>query len=240
MTINPQLEIAIENPSGNNTYAWTDENNNPIGGNEETVTVTKGGIYRVIATSKYGCNSEEEEILIKESSLSTININDIEVKDDSDNNNIRISTANLGLGSYQFRLLDENNTIVYEYQDEPYFENLKGGIYTIEVNDKNDCGTIPFEVSLLEFPQFFTPNNDRENDFWQIIGVSKNFYKSGKISIFNRYGKLITNFTIDEIGWDGTYNGKVLPSNDYWFHVTLVNQKDISRMRNGNFSLIRK
>jgi gliding motility-associated-like protein len=240
MTSNPHLEIAIENPSGNNTYTWTDENNNSIGGDEETITITKGGIYKVIATSKYGCNSEEEEILIRESSLSIITINDIEVKDDSNNNNIQISAANLGLGSYQFRLLDENNTIVDEYQDEPYFDNLKGGICTIEVHDKNDCGAISFKVYLLEFPKFFTPNNDLKNDYWQIIGVSKNFYKSGEISIFNRYGKLITNFTIDAIGWDGTYNGKVLPSNDYWFYATLVDQKNISRMRNGNFSLIRK
>ena len=240
MTSIPQLEITIENPNENdNTYIWKDENNNTIS-NLAEATVIKGGVYKVIATSIYGCNSEEQEIEIIESSASTININDIEVKDDSENNNIQISTSNLGLGNYEFRLLDENNTIVIDYQDEPYFENLEGGVYTVEVNDKNGCGNSPFEVSLLEFPKFFTPNNDTENDFWQIKGLSKNFYKSGKISIFDRYGKLITNFTIDDIGWDGTYNGKILPSNDFWFYVVLVNQKNISRNRSGNFSLLRK
>jgi hypothetical protein len=31
-----------------------------------------------------------------------------------------------------------------------------------------------------------------------------------------------------------------LSSNDFWFYVVLVNQKDISRNRSGNFSLLRK
>jgi gliding motility-associated-like protein len=236
---NPQLEITIKNPNDINSYVWKNENNVTIS-NQSKATVVKGGIYKVIATSKYGCNSEEQKILVRESSVATITINDIEVQDDSENNNIQISTSNLGLGNYKFRLLDENESIVFDYQEQPYFENLKGGVYTIEVNDENGCGKTPFEVSLLEFPHFFTPNNDGKNDTWQIKGISKNFYKSGNISIFNRYGKLISTFTIDDFGWDGTYNGNVLSTNDYWFYTELVDQKDVSRSRRGNFSLIRK
>tara|TARA_B110000879_G_C11174551_1_gene515263 strand:- start:312 stop:4133 length:3822 start_codon:yes stop_codon:yes gene_type:complete len=236
---NPQLEITIKNPNDINSYVWKNENNVTIS-NQSKATVVKGGIYKVIATSKYGCNSEEQKILVRESSVATITINDIEVQDDSENNNIQISTSNLGLGNYKFRLLDENESIVFDYQEQPYFENLKGGVYTIEVNDENGCGKTSFEVSLLEFPHFFTPNNDGKNDTWQIKGISKNFYKSGNISIFNRYGKLISTFTIDDFGWDGTYNGNVLSTNDYWFYTELVDQKDVSRSRRGNFSLIRK
>jgi gliding motility-associated-like protein len=47
-------------------------------------------------------------------------------------------------------------------------------------------------------------------------------------------------FTIDDIGWDGTYNGNVLPSNDYWFYVELLDKKNSSRARSGHFSLLRK
>lgn len=239
MTSNPQLKLAIENPEKNHKYTWTDENNREIS-DQETAKITKGGIYKVIATSIYGCNSEEHKILIKESSSSTINMNDIEVKDDSENNTIRINTADLELGSYEFRLLDDSNNIVSDYQKQPFFDNLEGGVYTVEVNDENGCGSIPFEVSLLAFPEFFTPNNDGKNDFWQIKGMSKNFYESGKISIFNRYGTLITSFTIDDIGWDGTYNGKILQSNDYWFYIELIDKKNIARARSGHFSLVRK
>jgi gliding motility-associated-like protein len=240
MTNTPELDLEIENPNeNNNTYTWTDENNTIVS-NLPTATVTKGGIYKVIATSIYGCISEEHKVRIKESSISTLNINDIEVVDDSANNSIQINISNLGLGDYEFRLLDEDLVLIRNYQDDPFFDTLEGGIYTIEVNDKNGCGSILFEVSLLSFPKFFTPNGDGRNDFWQINGISNNFYQSGTIKIFNRYGNLMNQFTIDDIGWDGTYNGNVLPSNDYWFYVELLDKKNSSRTRSGHFSLLRK
>ncbi|MGJ8746106.1 T9SS type B sorting domain-containing protein [Polaribacter sp.] len=240
MTNTPELDVEIENPNeNNNTYIWTDENNTIIS-ILPTATVKKGGVYTVVATSIYGCTSEEQEIIINESSISTININDIEVVDDSANNSITINTADLGKGDYQFRLLDFDANIIRDYQDDPFFDNLDGGVYTIEVNDRNGCGSIPFEVSLLSFPKFFTPNGDSRNDVWQINGLSKNFYQSGTIKVFNRYGNLMYQFTIDDIGWDGTYNGKILQSNDYWFYVNLLDKKNVSRTRSGHFSLLRK
>lgn len=237
MGANPKLEIKAENPDGNYTYTWRDENNNIVG-STQAIEINKGGVYKVIATSNKGCDSDEQNITIKESSISTININDIEVQDDSDNNYIKINTTNLGLGDYEFRLLDSNNTILFGYRDEPYFENLEGGIYVLEVNDKNNCGSIPFEISLISFPSFFTPNGDSKNDYWQIKGIDKSFYKSGNITIFNRYGIEVAQFTISDRGWDGTHNGKILTSNDYWFRAILVDQEDNVKNSTGHFSLI--
>ncbi|MEO9571149.1 MAG: T9SS type B sorting domain-containing protein [Polaribacter sp.] len=236
---NSQLEIKVENPNSDNSYTWRDDNNNIVG-NSFSTTVFKGGTYNVIATSKYGCDSDKEEIVIKESSISTININDIEVQDDSDNNYIKINTSNLGLGDYKFRLLDTNDNIVQDYTENPYFDNLDGGLYTLEVNDINNCGSIKFEIALISFPKYFTPNNDGKNDYWQIKGINKSVYKSAEISIYDRFGKLVSTFNLNENGWDGTYNGNVLPTNDYWFSVVLINQKDELQRKVGHFSLIRK
>jgi len=238
MTNNSNLEIKVANPNNNFSYTWRDENGTIIG-NSATANIQKGGIYKVIATSQYGCNSEEEQIIINESSISTITINDIEVQDDSDNNFIRINTENLGLGDYEFRLLDNNSNVLIDYQSEPYFDNLQGGVYNLEVNDQNNCGSIPFEIALISFPNFFTPNGDGNNDFWQIKGIDKSYYKSGTISVFNRFGKQITTFTIDDFGWDGTYNGKQMIGNDYWFKAVLIDQKDQIKKRVGNFSLVK-
>lgn len=238
ITNNPSLLLQIENENANNSYTWRDENN-IIVSNQPSANLKKGGTYKVIATSIYGCESDEHEITIKESSISSININDVLVQDDSDNNFIKVNTSNLGLGDYEFRLLDINSTIIYDYQSDPNFENLEGGIYILEVNDLNNCGSIPFEISLISFPSFFTPNNDGEHDFWQIKGLNNSYYKSGIVTIYNRFGKLVANFTINDLGWDGTFNGKSLPPNDYWFHVVLINQNDEIKNRSGNFSLLR-
>ncbi|WP_405564537.1 T9SS type B sorting domain-containing protein [Polaribacter sp. Asnod6-C07] len=239
ITNNSQLEITVENPNSDYSYTWRDENNNIVG-NSFSITIYKGGTYNVIATSIYGCDSDKEEIVIKESSVSTITINDIEVQDDSENNFIKINTSNLGLGDYEFRLLDDNLNVLFNYQSDSNFENLEGGNYILEVNDLNNCGSVLFEISLISFPDYFTPNADGNNDYWQIKGINKSYYKEGTISIFNRYGKQITTFTINDLGWDGTYNGNILSSNNYWFRAILVNQQDQIKSRTGNFSLIRK
>ncbi|PQJ77071.1 T9SS type B sorting domain-containing protein [Polaribacter glomeratus] len=239
ITNNSNLEVRVDNPNADFTYTWRDINGLVVG-NSATTTIKKGGVYKVIATSVFGCNSEEQQIVIKESSISSITINDVLVQDDSDNNFIKVKTDNLGLGDYEFRLLDINSTIIYDYQSDPNFENLGGGIYILEVNDLNNCGSIPFEISLISFPSFFTPNGDGDNEYWQIKGLDNSYYKSGIINVFNRYGKQVATFTINDLGWDGTYNGKNLPQNDYWFQVVLINQSDEVKNRSGNFSLIRK
>jgi gliding motility-associated-like protein len=239
MTDNPELNLTVENSNNGDTFTWRDAENNTIG-NSSTVNVIKGGVYKVYSTSIYGCVSIEKEISITESSRSTININDIEVVDDSENNNIQINTTNIGIGDYEFRLLDEDSNVIINYQDEPFFDNLDGGVYIIEVNDKNGCGAIPFEVSVLEFPEFFTPNNDGRNDFWQIKGLSKNFYSNGIVNVFNRFGNPVGSFSIFDVGWNGNFNTKKLPSSSYWFSAVLTDLKGVTRLRKGHFSLLNK
>jgi len=55
------------------------------------------------------------------------------------------------------------------------------------------------------------------------------------VNIFNRYGKLIISLDNNSIGWDGTFNGKPLPSDDYWFEAKFIDGKTFK----GHFSLIR-
>ena len=238
MNNNPQLQISVEKPNSNYSYIWRDEDDIIVGNSAQT-TVYKGGKYRVIATSNNGCESDELTINIMESSKTTISIDDVSSKDNSDNNYIRIDIANLGAGDYEFRLLDGNSNIIYDYQENPIFENLNGGVYRLEVVDKNGCGAVFFEIFLINFPKFFSPNGDNQNEYWQINRIDKSYYKSGIISIFNRYGSQIAKFTTDDLGWDGTFNGKVLSSNNYWYKVVLVDQNDNVKIRTGNFSLIR-
>ena len=63
---------------------------------------------------------------------------------------------------------------------------------------------------------------------------------SAQINIFNRFGKIVAQIDIDTQGWDGTYGGKILASDDYWFSIILVDRNGIKRERKGNFSLLRR
>ena len=114
------------------------------------------------------------------------------------------------------------------------------GIYSVYVNDKNNCGTINIDVSVIGYPKFFTPNNDGYNDYWNVIGVNSNFYPNSLIYIFDRFGKLVTTVDPSSNGWDGFYKGVSLPSSDYWFTVELIDSSGSRKVRKGHFSLIRK
>jgi gliding motility-associated-like protein len=220
------------------TYEWFDEGGNSIS-NLPTVTISQGGIYTAIATSTIGCVSFPETVTVIESIIASISLNDISITyDDNDttNNTITIDESNLGIGDYEYTL----NDISGFYQDEPVFENVAPGIHTIYIQDKYGCGVADIDVSVIGFPNFFTPNDDGYNDYWQIQGVSSDFYPTSLIYIFDRFGKLITQIDPSSNGWDGYYKGKQLSSSDYWFTAQLVDDEGNAREKRGHFSLIRR
>ncbi|MDC9724085.1 MAG: T9SS type B sorting domain-containing protein, partial [Urechidicola sp.] len=231
----PSLTASTYNPLGVYSYSWKDDSGTEISA-ESFATVHDGGIYTVIATSSEGCESFPQEISINESELATITHDMVAIVDDSDNNTITIDAIQLGFGDYEYALDDEFGI----YQDEPFFENVPAGIHIIYVRDKNDCGTSELEVSVIGYPKFFTPNNDGENDTWQIKGVNSDFYPNSIIHIYDRFGKIVANISPTSNGWDGYYNGRSLPSTDYWFSVQLVSSDGTVTNRQGNFSLVRR
>ena len=243
--------ISIENPEAIYNYVWKDASGNEIS-TEDNLNITTGGSYTVTATTTDGTNcSSTETIAITESNPAILLANFITIVDQGntigseDNLSIVIDVINndLGPGDYQFALRNDDQNTTTSYQDEPLFENLEGAIYTLIVNDKNGC--VPdatLQVSVLQFPKFFTPNGDGKNDTYLVKGANKTFYPNSSINIFNRYGKLVAQIPIDGPGWNGTYNGKKLPSDDYWYNITLIpadNNKQIIN-KTGHFSLLRK
>lgn len=92
--------------------------------------------------------------------------------------------------------------------------------------------TILISEKAYFVPSYFTPNSDGRNDFWK-VSDSNNTVRN--ISIFNRYGKLLKYLNPDSEGWDGTINGQLMPTDDYWFSITL-NSGEITT---GHFALKR-
>lgn len=229
------IDLEVVNAQGFYTYAWEKEGNS-ITGNSALITVSSPGTYSVKAFSEAGCESIEQTILVTESEKATITNNDVIIKDDSENNYIQITNPNLGNGNYQFTIDDEFGI----YKDEAYFENLQTGIHTLFIKDTRGCGIEKYVFSILEYPKFFTPNQDGTNDLWKISGYDKTFYTTSDILIYNRFGNLIYQFNDNNEGWDGNYKGKKSPPNSYWFKVTLTDINGLSIEKIGNFSLIRK
>ncbi|HNP34121.1 MAG TPA: T9SS type B sorting domain-containing protein, partial [Flavobacterium sp.] len=92
------------------------------------------------------------------------------------------------------------------------------------------------EVSVIDYPHYFTPNGDGINDYWNIVGLGGQ--PNAKIYIFDRYGKLMKQISSTGLGWDGTYNGNLLPADDYWFSVDYIENATAKQFK-AHFSLKR-
>ena len=94
-------------------------------------------------------------------------------------------------------------------------------MHEVSVVDLGGCGD-PFtkEIYVIGFPKFFTPNGDANNPTWNVkLNPSEPIEMS--IYIYDRFGRMLKQISPTGEGWDGTFAGKQLPSDDYWFIATL-------------------
>lgn len=229
------VTLRTVNPLDNYSYFWT-RNGTVFSGNSSEITTNEIGEYTVKAMSEAGCESLEQTIVVKNSEIASIVKEDVVIIDDSDNNSIEIINDTLGIGDYEFTLDNEFGI----YKDVGFFENIRTGIHTLFIRDKGGCGTTAYVFSILEYSKFFTPNNDGINDYWNIKGFDKDFYTISDIYIYNRFGVLIHKIDTNSLGWDGTYEGKILKSNSYWFKTKLTDLNGLTLEKSGSFSLLRK
>ena len=190
------------------------------------INVNKPGTYTVVATNSAGC-SRTSTIVVTESEIATIT--SIDITDFTNNNTATINTT--GIGTYVYSIGEEYGA----YQTSNFFENLPMGFHNVYVRDEKGCGTRQELISVLGVPNFFTPNGDGINDYWNLEGANSKYFSKTVIMIYDRTGKLINQITPKTDGWDGTYNGQMLPSDDYWYSILLENGK----IYKGHFSLKR-
>lgn len=211
--------IILDAGNGFVSYNW---NTNPIQ-NSQMISVDSPGTYIVTLENGSGCFRDKIFTVVGSQIAS---INEIQINDFTSNNSATIITTS---GNYEFSLDGIN------YQDSNVFNNLEAGEYLVYVQDKNGCGITTMSFYVLDYPKYFTPNDDGYNDTWQIKNLDKRGFEASKIYIFDRYGKLLKQTSPLSQGWNGIFNGNPLPSTDYWFVLELTNGKTI----NGHFALKR-
>ncbi|WP_026838203.1 T9SS type B sorting domain-containing protein [Gillisia sp. JM1] len=193
--------------------------------NNSSISINEAGTYSLsIIKEENGilCESYKEFDLVHSEAPT---IDKISYKDFAENSRVEIFTS--GDGDFEYSLDGIN------FQDENFFEDVEGGEYDITIRDKNGCGQAIQLINIINYGRFFTPNNDGYHDTWTIKGISDQ--TTSFIQIYDRYGKLLVQLDPSSKGWDGNFNGRPMPSNDYWFQVNLNDGK----VHSGHFSLIR-
>ncbi|MEO1010622.1 MAG: T9SS type B sorting domain-containing protein [Bacteroidota bacterium] len=164
--------------------------------------------------------------------LDRVDILDTNLSIDPDMNNIEIVVD--GDGDYEYAI---NGGL---FSDDPVFMDVPPGVNTVIINDKNGCGTTePIEFLVVGYPKFFTPNGDNINDTWNIRGIET--LANPLIFVFDRYGKLLAQLAVGS-DWDGTFNGRPMPSTDYWFRFEYAEDEAgilVAKTRKTHFTLKR-
>ncbi|SFU38431.1 gliding motility-associated C-terminal domain-containing protein [Pustulibacterium marinum] len=190
------------------SYQWN------TGATTPTIEVTQGGEYYVTVTNintENQCSYTSNTVVYEEASLPSVTPTVIQSEIFSGNNSVEVIAEGTGIASYTYQL-DDNTP-----QDTGLFLGVIPGVHTVTIAEENGCGSLTIEVSVVDYMKYFTPNGDGVNDTWKIIGLENQ--ENAQIFIFDRQGKLLKQMSATSEGWDGTYNGKILTSNDYWFKV---------------------
>ena len=215
--------VLIEAGHGFDSYLWSTTQTT------HSIVTSVPGDFWVVVTEDHAtlhgtltCDSRKDFTIFLSNPAT---ITSIETVDWTANENT-IEVFVTGLGNYEYSLDG------IHYQDSNLFENLIPGIYQVFVKDKYGCGVVDGEALLLNYPKFFTPNGDGYNDTWYI--KFSQFEQKFDVKIFDRYGKLLKVMNSSE-SWDGTYNGRLMPSDDYWFFVT----REDGEIHKGHFAMKR-
>ena len=223
-----------ENPAAYD-YQWALNGVNISGATNQTLEVSEAGDYTVTVSgpTDFDCVNVSEPQTIWVSGI-------------PDNYNVSVTT-NAFADSHQVVAQATSHTpgIVFWYSldgEEPTtngtFDNVTPGIHHITVSDGHGCWTRDETVTIIDYPQFFTPNGDGINDTWAIIGQGQ--IPISQIYIFDRFGKLLKQLDPDGAGWTGTYNGNQMPATDYWFKITYLEGEDNAQKEfQSHFSLKR-
>ncbi|SDS75761.1 T9SS type B sorting domain-containing protein [Winogradskyella sediminis] len=192
------------------SFEWSYEGTIIAGATGPSIMPSQGGSYSVLVTdmstsTETNCTNMDTTTVIESAPPSL----SVELLTQAFADNHVLEAVANGIGVYEYSL-DGG-----PWQDEGVFTNVSTGEHEITARDKNGCGITTESIFVIDYPLYFTPNGDGNNDTWNIEGIGSNAI----IYIFDRYGKLLKQISPEGDGWNGTYNSKAMPTSDYWFTV---------------------
>jgi gliding motility-associated-like protein len=114
---------------------------------------------------------------------------------------------------------------------------------TIFLQVTNSCGTSqPVSINLIDgkcaqetvfIPNVFTPGSSDDNGVWTIDGIQD--YPNAVVRIVNRWGAGVFESIGYEKPWDGTFNGKTLPTGTYYYSIDLGNG---TKLKTGSITIV--
>lgn len=134
---------------------------------------------------------------------------------------------------YMWKIYKENSLLANRNDEEQRYTFMDHGNYRVVCWVSNthcpctdasdpDCAqdSVEFKVSVsesqLRVPNVFTPNGDGKNDEFRVMYRS---IREFHCWVYNRWGKLVYEWTDPAKGWDGTINGRPAAEGAYFYVI---------------------
>ena len=136
---------------------------------------------------------------------------------------------------WHFRKEGADQDLLVRYEEDTQYTFVESGTFVVTLKGRltdidHDMDSVTIKITIseskLEFPNAFSPNGDKINDYYGAKGIndpnSTSHYKSiveFHAYIFNRWGQKLYEWTDVSKGWDGTYKGNPVKEGVYYVLV---------------------
>ncbi|MCK9498222.1 MAG: gliding motility-associated C-terminal domain-containing protein, partial [Bacteroidales bacterium] len=212
-----EISISAKGGSPEYSYLWKYNNHNFTGSSASNLS---GGIYNITVVDSQNCDLDTLVVINEPKPIeySFVSVNPSCIG--NDDGYIEISIIG---GKPPYNISWANQTAASEI-----ITGLKQGAYMFTFTDNNGCKTeanlvelIDDDLDCLKIPNAFSPNGDGINDTWIIENIED--FPWATIHVFNRWGQLMFEGKGNSEHWDGTFNGKPVPTGSYLYTVDLHN-----------------
>lgn len=113
--------------------------------------------------------------------------------------------------------------------------------FYVTVTDANNCSVLDSAIVLTDkntitIVNAFSPNGDGFNDVWNIKNIST--FPNCVVNIYNQWGTIVFESKGYTKPWDGTYKGKQLPTDTYYYIIDLKDD-DATKPFTGSVTIVK-
>ncbi len=245
------ITFSLENPIDVNEYIWVfgdgtvEENVSPI---EHFFDFNPPGgetkVDLILKSVENGC-----EFIITEPIYITEILADFDFIDSSYCEGLAIF-ENKSVGAVDNFVWDfGNGSSSTEYNPSIIYDDLGNYTVTLRVSDaQNICNDeISKEISIEEvadfifFPNVFTPNNDNQNDYFNVAVLPgyEDVVEVKTFKVYNRWGNQLYDNDNPSLGWDGMDNNAPAPATVYAYFIEVEITDCNNKVQKGNVTIIR-
>ncbi|MFN3916714.1 MAG: PKD domain-containing protein [Flavobacteriales bacterium] len=218
-TLSGCVPLSVSLTNANNSlpgvvYSWNMGNGQIINGDSIQFNYVNDGVYTILltATSPYGCQSQSNGshiVYAHPNPIAAFSFNPTDISILSPN--VYFNNQSIGASSYLWEFGDgTTSTLIhpqYQYQDTGY--------YFVRLIAENQYGCKDTAIERLTvkpyynvyIPNAFTPDGDGVNDVFYVMGTGLS-NEDFRMTIFDRWGKVVFTSNNMSIGWDGNHSGR--------------------------------